>query len=621
VTVQVNFASSCGLMEVPAIGAQLFEANRQYYRALLPSHISYHLDEAGREFLYDSRLDRTRWLWERRKLPNPAAADAGRSLTVYVNCVDGRRAPAPPIFRPGAKQDGDGSGKSLSKTETTCLAAGGLAEAVTQRERTGSRDNRLQAQPAGPKLQATAPKVSEKAGISLGNHAFLPKAMTGTRVPDRRGIADMPQRPAAHPLGMTPLQAASALSGNDAAIYPLETQLGNHHLRAGWDPVSPDTLLRHQSGSPMHTPGAHAEASRRRARAERFREHLKCGQRLEASQLIVSKDNSRASLQQTDAHAHRLVGTSAVLEKTYLRLTKEAQADQVRPLSVLETAFAQLMSRWEHGSIDYTFLREQLKAIRQDMQVQGLGAEHRLAFDVYETHARLAIFHDDVAELSQCLSMLKSLFQASRSEYRSNQREFLSYSVLLALYTGSLLDVRLILRDEDLLGDAAAEIVAESSAASDTIDLWSTTVQLVLALARHDYFSFMRIRKRLPPTARHLVSWFDTRIVQQVLNAVQSAYRPSVPLGFIEELVDLNPEDTSIPERRSPHRASVKQHRNSTLHPERCSSLEQILTLSGAQVSADGQALICNRRPPAQTQIKPQSAPANAPSPRNLSSE
>lgn len=64
-----------------------------------------------------------------------------------------------------------------------------------------------------------------------------------------------------------------------------------------------------------------------------------------------------------------LRGNSQALEKSYARLTSLPNAADVRPLPVLRQSFQLVMRRWTEER-DYAYVREQLKAIRQDLTVQ-----------------------------------------------------------------------------------------------------------------------------------------------------------------------------------------------------------------------------------------------------------
>lgn len=85
-----------------------------------------------------------------------------------------------------------------------------------------------------------------------------------------------------------------------------------------------------------------------------------------------------------------IVGTCQTLEKRYFRLTEAPNPSLVRPQAVLEKAITALKTRYNEGA-NYTFICDQLKAIRQDLTVQHI--ENQFTVGVYELHARLALDH------------------------------------------------------------------------------------------------------------------------------------------------------------------------------------------------------------------------------------
>ncbi|KAF6004546.1 Leukocyte receptor cluster (LRC) member 8 [Cyanidiococcus yangmingshanensis] len=579
---------------------QLVDANLQYYRALLPPNVSYHLHESGREYIFDANLGTTRWLWERQTIPNPNALDPNQAIIVYVNCVDGRRTWALPIFRSPKSENAFGP-VTQPRNDNEHSPREQTSSAPHQSGAARGPELRQQHQPVGLGHRSFVDATSESQDGSKHNANHLSAKGSKTATLGHEGSSGSQKQ-----LNNKPGRVRSRDYDQESQMFGSVVEPSDRYALAWRSRTTVSGLVAGKDrgqrlvGQSNDTHALRIETVRRLARAERFREHLNP----EKSRDCGASDHRSAAREKSRHHASksdgRLVGTSEALEKGYLRLTKAAQPDQVRPLSVLQTAFAQLMSRWERDHLEYSFISEQLKAIRQDLQVQGLGAQCRLTFDVYETHARLAILHDDVAELSQCLSVLKTLYHENRSEANSNRKEFLGYRVLLALYSGGLLDIRLMLREDNLLADAAIAALD----AVDSSDTLVTTMQLAIACARHDYFSFMRIRNRLPATARRLVSWFERRATEEALNTIQTAYRPSVPLHLVEHLLGQDPQRTSSPERQAPVGVS-RTNDEENLEPGTQPSLVRLLARHGAQLSADGQMMICDRRPSRRPKVVP----------------
>jgi hypothetical protein len=580
-------------MQDPASLEQLVAANRQYYRALLPPHVSYHIHESGREYLFDSCLGTTRWLWERQKAPNANALDVNQVVVVYVNCVDGRRAWALPIFRSDGPENASEAeperGNKVDSRRHEVTYSNHSQTAVSRSH--GHLQRRRIAVSEHRSLSSAACEFADQSRFSASRTSIRESRRSHS---DHRKDVNRTKTTGCETIGTKETGATKGQRPFPASVQSVVENETRHHAQAvSRSPVSLDNNQQQTANRAALSLAPNAEAAKRQARAERFREHLRPHSKRPGASLNAVDVGREKRNQQLQKGPEQLVGTSEALEKTYLRLTQAAQADQVRSLSVLQVAFEQLMSRWERQHVEYSYICEQLKAIRQDLQVQGLGAHCQLTFEVYETHARLAILHDDVAELSQCLSMLKTLYQENHSGSNPNRKEFLGYRILLGLYNGSWLDIRVLLREDKLLADA----IAAATRTASTNDSLVIIMQLVTALARQDYFSFIRVRNCLPVTARHLVSWFDHHIDKEALNTIQTAYRPSVPLQLVERLLRQNSEHMQKPEGRVPPRLSHTDNDNSrrrdTKSPQ---ALSQFLVNHGARLSPDGQSMRCERR-------------------------
>jgi len=117
-----------------------------------------------------------------------------------------------------------------------------------------------------------------------------------------------------------------------------------------------------------------------------------------------------------DWSALKIVGTSTALEKSYFRLTSPPSPSVVRPPLILSAALARLLSLHATGERNYAYLCDQMKAIRQDLTVQGVKGE--VTVRVYEEHARMAIEVGDMSEYNQCQTQLMVLY-ADNPSHRS----------------------------------------------------------------------------------------------------------------------------------------------------------------------------------------------------------
>ncbi|KZP01792.1 hypothetical protein CALVIDRAFT_532548 [Calocera viscosa TUFC12733] len=137
---------------------------------------------------------------------------------------------------------------------------------------------------------------------------------------------------------------------------------------------------------------------------------------------------------------HTIVGRSKELEKPYLRLTSEADPDNVRPLPVLQQALDNLLHKYKAKAVKYDYVCDQLKAIRQDLTVQRIT--NAFTVKVYEIHARIAMECKDLVEWNSCSSALHSLHAMG---VEGHFEEFLAYRILYFLYTKSRSDLNVLI--------------------------------------------------------------------------------------------------------------------------------------------------------------------------------
>ncbi|KAG2486325.1 hypothetical protein HYH03_015029 [Edaphochlamys debaryana] len=164
---------------------------------------------------------------------------------------------------------------------------------------------------------------------------------------------------------------------------------------------------------PLAAPAADTpeERARRRQRMERF-----------GAGGAAAEEEDEGSMQPMAASG--TLGTCEDLEKEYLRLTSLPRASAVRPPTVLAAALALVKAKWLQKA-DYAAASEQLKSIRQDLTVQHV--RDGLTVEVYETHGRLALETDDLAEFRRCHGVLRSLYAEGLP---GNPAEFEAYGLL-----------------------------------------------------------------------------------------------------------------------------------------------------------------------------------------------
>eukprot|EP00611_Tribonema_gayanum_P006912 TRINITY_DN16262_c0_g1_i1.p2 TRINITY_DN16262_c0_g1~~TRINITY_DN16262_c0_g1_i1.p2 ORF type:complete len:365 (+),score=165.28 TRINITY_DN16262_c0_g1_i1:92-1186(+) len=127
----------------------------------------------------------------------------------------------------------------------------------------------------------------------------------------------------------------------------------------------------------------------------------------------------------------RVRGTSAALEKSYLRLTAGPDPRTVRPPQQLAKCLQHVKDEWIRAE-DYAWCCDQLKAIRQDLMVQGVRSQ--LTADVYCHHMRMALEYGDMNEFNQCQSALQALRAEGMAMPPAMQDEFDGYLLLYLLH-------------------------------------------------------------------------------------------------------------------------------------------------------------------------------------------
>lgn len=72
------------------------------------------------------------------------------------------------------------------------------------------------------------------------------------------------------------------------------------------------------------------------------------------------------------AQRNKIVGTCTNLEKPYFRLGADPDPAKVRPEHILKQSLKMLKKKWKNKEVEYRYMEEQFKSIRQDLVVQGI---------------------------------------------------------------------------------------------------------------------------------------------------------------------------------------------------------------------------------------------------------
>jgi len=60
------------------------------------------------------------------------------------------------------------------------------------------------------------------------------------------------------------------------------------------------------------------------------------------------------------------------LEKHYFRLGADPDPAKVRPEHILKKTLKMLKQKWRNKKVDYKYMEDQFKSLRQDLVVQGI---------------------------------------------------------------------------------------------------------------------------------------------------------------------------------------------------------------------------------------------------------
>lgn len=136
-----------------------------------------------------------------------------------------------------------------------------------------------------------------------------------------------------------------------------------------------------------------------------------------------------------------IIGTSTTLEKQYFRSADDPDPATIRPEYILKQSF-QLIKRKAREGAEWAYVSNQLKSIRQDMVIQGIKNE--FSVEVYETHARFCLDHQDFQEYHRCQGKLIELYHDG---IEGSLIEFLAYRILYTIYTENTIEMNGILEE------------------------------------------------------------------------------------------------------------------------------------------------------------------------------
>ena len=218
-----------------------------------------------------------------------------------------------------------------------------------------------------------------------------------------------------------------------------------------------------------------------------------------------------------DWSSFAIKGTSATVEKKYLRLTAAPDAATVRPPSVLRKALELAKKNWlEKG--DYYSTCDAFKSIRQDLTVQCI--RDAFTVQVYETHARVAIEKSDKQEFNMCLTQLKLLHKSHPSQYTN---EFAAYRLLYYIYTNNTLDVGVFL--------------ASLTPQAKTDPCIKHALQVRKAWSSGNFVRFFRLYANAPNMCSALMDFFMERERKEAFGKAVRSFRPTMSVEQLKTVL------------------------------------------------------------------------------------
>lgn len=211
-----------------------------------------------------------------------------------------------------------------------------------------------------------------------------------------------------------------------------------------------------------------------------------------------------------------VVGCSQAIWKPYLRLTSAPKPEAVRPKKVLRLSFSKLQQIVKEGSKSYKWISEQYKSIRQDLTVQHIN-EH-FTVKVYEANAEVAIAHEDVSELNQCLTQLSRLYDDGIQSSKS--ATFIGLKVLYYIHCEDLLSLALYIKRLSTALLAQVEI--------------QQAIQVVRWIQIGNSYQLFRYYHQCPDgVLKNMLHFMLHDIRLHITKILLKSYKPTIPVALL----------------------------------------------------------------------------------------
>ena len=349
------------------------------------------------------------------------------------------------------------------------------------------------------------------------------------------------------PLGMPPMSVLSGQVQYPPPPPPLQQFQEQQPLRFGVPSVLENRLTPGDSNRKRDRGGItmdddlHSNKNKKK-REQRFNNNNnyneKYGEEIERPRSVTRTESPRGEVTMAELKTgnKRAVGTNQSLTKAYMRLTSDPKASDIRPPAVLKKALALVEEKWKSREWTYDQLKEQLKSIRQDLTVQH--AKGPLAVSAYETHARVALEHDDLAEYNQCQTVLKTLHERyiNEEKFKDARGEFAAYRLLYALIAdetaknGRQLFTEMIDLTEENVEHAFVKHALEA----------------IVSVKGSNIVKFFKLRETAPNYNWNLMQKHANRLRGHTLLALCSSHRPTIPVSFLTNTLGFENEEETM---------------------------------------------------------------------------
>eukprot|EP00210_Caulerpa_lentillifera_P006274 g5993.t1 len=232
----------------------------------------------------------------------------------------------------------------------------------------------------------------------------------------------------------------------------------------------------------------------------------------------------------------KLVGECQELEKSYFRLSGRPDPSVVRPESVLELALDRLVHLLKTQQVEYFYVLDQFKGMRQDCTVQQLQSS--VSVRIYEASARAHLEYGEMWEYNQCQSNLETLYKQGVTGCRS---EFLAYRILYQVFH--------IKKGEAILLNKTLRSLTNEDRMEAEV---SHALKMVSALMTNNLRELFRLYIKAPNLGRALIDHVLEEIRFKATKFFIKSIRLKEPvesmieeLGFYSDMIALDNESTT----------------------------------------------------------------------------